>query len=268
MEELKFQSLASGSSGNCYYVGNSSYGILIDAGISARKIRKHLRNIGLDFDKIWGLFITHDHADHIRAVGALGERYKIPIYATRKVHEGINLNYSIKQKLTSACQKYHEKHETVVIGDFSVTAFPVSHDATDSVGYTVEYRRKKITFATDLGFVCENVTKHIAQADYLVLEANYDENMLMTGNYPNFLKYRVASETGHLSNEQTGICLSEHYHKRLQHVFLCHLSRENNTHELALSTIRKHLENKQIIVGKDLEVTTLNRHHPSGLYVF
>ena len=132
----------------------------------------------------------------------------------------------------------------------------------------MEYRRKKITFATDLGFVCENVTKHIAQADYLVLEANYDENMLMTGNYPNFLKYRVASETGHLSNEQTGICLSEHYHKRLQHVFLCHLSRENNTHELALSTIRKHLENKQIIVGKDLELTTLNRHHPSELYIF
>jgi len=267
MDRLMFQSLASGSSGNCYYVGNMSHGILIDAGIGARTIRKHLQSIGLDFDKIWGLFVTHDHADHIRGVGTLGERFHIPVYTTKKVHEGINQSYCTTQKL-SVSRKYLEKYKTAQVGEFSVTAFPVSHDATDSVGYTVEYRGKKITFATDLGYVSEDVVEHISQADYLVLEANYDEKMLMTGKYPYHLKQRITSETGHLSNEQAGICLSNHYHDRLQHVFLCHLSKENNMPELAYTAIREHLENKQIIVGKDLKLTTLERFSPSELYVF
>lgn len=267
MDRLRFQSLASGSSGNCYYVGNMSYGILIDAGIGSRAIRKHLRSIGLDFDKIWGLFITHDHADHIRGVGTLGERFHIPVYTTEKVHEGINRNYCVTQKL-STCRKYIEKYETTEVGEFSVTAFPVSHDATDSVGYTVEYRGKKITFATDLGYINDDVVAHMSQADYLVLEANYDEEMLMKGNYPYYLKQRIISETGHLSNEQTGKCLSEYYHERLQHIFLCHLSKENNLPELAYATIREHLESRRIIVGKDVNLTTLERFSPSELYVF
>ena len=268
MSELKFQSLASGSSGNCYYVGNSSHGILIDAGISARKIRKRLRDIGVEFEQIWGLFITHDHADHISAVGALGERFNIPVYATQKVHDGINVNYAVTRKLTSASRRYHEKYETIAVGEFLITAFPVSHDSTDSVGFTVEYQGKRITLVTDLGIVCENVAEHIAQADYLVLEANYDEEMLLNGSYPYYLKQRVKADTGHLSNEQAGISIAEHYHERMQQVFLCHLSQENNTPELAYKTIKQHLENKQIIVGKDLELTVLKRHYPSELYVF
>ena len=267
MDRLRFQSLASGSSGNCYYVGNMSYGILIDAGIGARTIRKHLRSIGLDFDKIWGLFVTHDHADHIRAVGTLGERFHIPVYATQKVHEGINRNYCVTQKL-STCQKYFEKNETVEVGEFSVTSFPVSHDATESVGYTVEYKGKKITFATDLGYVSDDVIEHLSQADYLILEANYDEKMLLNGKYPYYLKQRIIADTGHLSNDQTANCLSEYYHERLQHVFLCHLSKENNLPELAYNTVCQCLERKQIIVGKDLNLTTLDRFLPSELYIF
>ncbi len=267
MDKLRFQSFASGSSGNCYYVGNMSCGILIDAGISSRTIRKCLKSIGLDFDKIWGLFITHDHADHIRGVGTLGERYHIPVYATRKVHEGINRSYCVTQKL-SGCRKYIEKYETIQVGDFSITSFPVSHDATESVGYTVEYQGKKITFATDLGYVTEDVITHITRTDYLVLEANYDEEMLMNGKYPYHLKQRIVSETGHLSNKQTGQCLLEYYHNGLQHVFLCHLSKENNLPELACKTIREHLDSKQIMVGRDLSLTALERFSPSELYVF
>lgn len=265
MDRLKFQSLASGSSGNCYFVGNASYGILIDAGIGSRTIRKCLRNIGLDFDKIWGVFVTHDHADHIRGVGSMGERFHIPVYSTRKVHEGIDRSYCVTHDL-SACRRYVEKGETVKVGEMNVTAFPVSHDATDSVGYTVEYRGTRITFATDLGYAGSEVMEHMKRADYLVLEANYDERMLREGSYPYHLKQRIMASTGHLSNDQAGVCLAENYREQLKHVFLCHLSKENNLPELALQTIARHLENRQIVVERDLELTVLERLSPSMLY--
>lgn len=265
--KLRFQSLASGSSGNCYYVGNSTCGILVDAGISARNIHKGLQAIGIGFEQIWGIFITHDHTDHVRGVGILGERFNIPIYTTKSVHEGIHRNFCVKPKLYT-CRKYIEKFETVELGGFRVTSFPVSHDSTDSVGYTFEYNGKKITFVTDLGYVNDETISHIQQADYLVLESNYDEKMLFEGSYPAHLKRRVSSDRGHLSNDQAGKCLAEHYHDRLQHVFLCHLSKENNLPELAYMTIKHHLETKNILIGKDIEITTLDRYSPSDLFLF
>ena len=189
MDKLRFQSFGSGSSGNCYFIGNASTGILIDAGIGVRSIRKCLRNIGLDFDNIWGVFVTHDHADHIKAVGPLGEKHLIPIYSTRLVHEGIQKSYCVTEKLYSS-RKFIEKGQSVQVGDFKITAFSVSHDSTDSVGYTVEYKEKRFTFATDLGYVGEEVAAHLVQADYMVLEANYDEQMLDMGHYPIYLKNR------------------------------------------------------------------------------
>ena len=267
MDKLHFQSFGSGSSGNCYYIGNASNGILIDAGLGVRSIRKNLRNIGLDFENIWGIFVTHDHADHIKAVGPLGEKHLIPIYSTRLVHEGIQRSYCVTEKLYSS-RKFIEKNETVAVGDFKITAFSVSHDSTDSVGYTVEYENKRFTIATDLGFVTDEVAEHLAQADYIVLEANYDEQMLHQGKYPVYLKDRVSSLTGHLSNDQAGAFLSENYCEKWKHIFLCHLSRENNFPELAYTTVQNHLENRQIEVGVHVELVTLDRLVPSELYIF
>ena len=267
MDKLRFQSFGSGSSGNCYFIGNASSGILIDAGIGVRSIRRCLRDMGLDFENIWGVFVTHDHADHIKAVGPLGEKHLIPIYSTRQVHEGIQRSYCVTEKLYSS-RKYIEKHETVVIGDFRITAFPVSHDSTDSVGYTIEYKEKRFTFATDLGYVSEEVASHLKLADFIVLEANYDEQMLQNGPYPLHLKNRIAAQTGHLSNEQAGLFLAENYNQKMKHVFLCHLSRENNMPEIAYTTIQNHLEVRNIIVGIDLQLITLDRLSSSELYVF
>ena len=267
MDKLRFQSFGSGSSGNCYFIGNASSGILIDAGIGIRTIRKNLRNIGLDFENIWGVFVTHDHADHIKAVGPLGEKHRIPIYSTKQVHEGIQRSYCVTEKLYSS-KKYIEKHETIQVGDFKITSFPVSHDATDNVGYTVEYKEKRFTFATDLGYISDEVIAHLIMADYLVLESNYDVQMLKEGSYPIYLKSRISAETGHLSNDQTGHFLAENYNSRLQHIFLCHLSRENNSPNLAYTTVQNYLENKQIIVGKDVQLITLDRLSPSELYIF
>lgn len=267
MDKLRFQSFGSGSSGNCYFIGNASNGLLIDAGIGVRTIRKYLRNLGLDFENIWGVFVTHDHADHIKAVGLIGEKHRVPIYSTRKVHEGIQRSYCVTEKLYSS-KKYIEKGETIQVGEFKITAFPVSHDATDNVGYTIEYKEKRFTFATDLGYISEEVAAHLELADFMVLEANYDEQMLHQGPYPIYLKKRIAAETGHLSNDQTGFYLAQNYNERMKHIFLCHLSGENNMPEIAYTTVQNHLDEKQIVVGKDLNLVTLDRLDPSELYIF
>jgi len=267
MDKLRFQSFGSGSSGNCYYIGNASRGLLIDAGLGVRSIRKHLRNIGLDFVNIWGVFVTHDHADHIKAVGPIGEKHHVPIYTTRAVHEGIQRSYCVTEKLYTS-KKYIEKGETIQVGEFNITSFPVSHDATDNVGYTVEYKEKRFTFATDLGYIGEEVANELKQADFAVLEANYDEQMLQEGSYPVHLKNRIISKTGHLSNDQCGLFLSENFHSRLKHIFLCHLSRQNNLPDLAYTTVQNYLEEKKIIVGKDVQLITLDRSEPSELFIF
>ncbi len=267
MDKLRFQSFGSGSSGNCYYIGNASTGLLIDAGIGVRSIRKHLRNLGLDFENIWGVFVTHDHADHIKAVGPIGEKHHVPIYATRDIHEGIHRSYCVTEKLYTS-KKYIEKGESVQVGEFRVTSFPVSHDATDNVGYTVEYKEKRFTFATDLGYVGAEVGGELKIADFVVLEANYDEQMLRDGNYPEHLKNRIIAKTGHLSNDQCGSFLSENFNPRLKNIFLCHLSRENNLPELAYTAVQNYLEEKQVVVGKDVQLITLDRTEPSELFVF
>ena len=266
MDKLRFQSFASGSSGNCYYIGNASNGILIDAGIGVRTIRKNLRSIGLDFENIRGIFVTHDHADHIRAVGSLGEIHHIPVYSTKKIHEGINNSYCVTEKLNGS-RRYIEKNESVEINDFRITSFPVSHDATDSVGYTVEYKGKRFTFATDLGYVCENASNHLIRANYMVFEANYDETMLSNGHYPPDLKRRIKSDTGHLSNVQAAQFLAENFQEHLEFVFLCHLSKENNHPDIAYNTVKRILENKNIKVGEDVQLITLDRFTPTQLFI-
>jgi phosphoribosyl 1,2-cyclic phosphodiesterase len=266
MDRLRFQSFASGSSGNCYFIGNASKGILIDAGIGVRTIRRNLRVMGLDFEHLWGVFVTHDHADHIRAVGSLGEIHHVPVYSTRKIHEGINQSYCVTEKLNGS-RRFIEKHDTVEIGDFKITSFPVSHDATDSVGYTVEYQGLKFTFATDLGHVCENAASHIKEADFVVFEANYDERMLTDGPYPYLLKQRIKADTGHLSNVQAAKFLAENFHNKLKYIFLCHLSKENNHPEIAYETVRLHLKEKDIVVGKHVRLYTLDRFNPTELFI-
>lgn len=267
MKKLRFQSFASGSSGNCYFIGNASTGILIDAGIGVRTIRKCLRNIDLDFENILGVFVTHDHADHIKSVGVLGEKYNLPVYTTELVHQGIAKSYCVTEKLFQS-KRFIEKNTAFTIGDFTITAFPVSHDATDNVGFTVEYAGKRFVFATDLGYVSEEAANHLKQADYMVFEANYDEEMLDGGLYPPHLKMRIKANTGHLSNFQCAKFLSENYQEQLQYVFLCHLSRENNMPEIAFETVSSILGSKNVVVGKDVQLVTLNRYIPSDLYIF
>jgi phosphoribosyl 1,2-cyclic phosphodiesterase len=265
--KLKFICLASGSSGNCFYLGTEEYGFLIDAGIPVRTIKSALKEVGLDFERIMGVFVTHDHADHIKSLGTLGEKYNIPIYATRATHVGINKNYCMTQKLVS-CMRYVEKEEVLRFRDFHITPFEVPHDGNDNVGYFIECDGKCFCFITDLGHITDTVASYITRAHYLVIEANYDEEMLAHGPYPQYLKDRITGPNGHLSNKATAKFLAGNLTEELRYIWLCHLSRENNHPELAYKTVEWELRGVGIIPGKDLYLAALKRTTPSELFEF
>lgn len=261
---LRFLSIGSGSSGNCYYIGTGEYGFLIDAGIGVTAVKHALKKSNISLEQIWGIFVTHDHTDHIKYVGVLGEKHHIPVYATREMHEGINRNYKVTEKLIS-CRKYFKKGEHLNIRDFTIQAFPVSHDATDCVGYSFAYGDKTFVIATDLGYVGKEAADHIAKANVLVIEANYDETMLKNGRYSYPLKMRVRSHVGHLCNDHTANFLADNWPETLTHVFLCHLSQENNTPTLAFNTVNDALAAKGI---SPKVLLPLERKLPSEMYIF
>jgi phosphoribosyl 1,2-cyclic phosphodiesterase len=259
MDRLRFLSLGSGSSGNCYYFGNAMQGILIDAGIGSRIIRKDLRQVGVDFSQILGIFITHDHHDHIKSVGTLGEKFNIPVYATAKTHNGMDHSYGMTQKLVCS-RKFLENEVELVIGEFRILSFPVSHDGTDNAGFFIRYKEYGILVATDLGLVNDSLRQYIAEADIAIVEANYDHEMLKGGRYPYYLKERILSDTGHLSNHDAGIFLAENWHPKLKHIYLCHLSNDNNHPELAKKTVEAYFDSKGIQCGVDVEIIPLKRN--------
>ena len=264
---LKFLSLASGSSGNCYYLGNSRTGILIDAGIAIRTIKNGLKENDVAFESIVGVIITHDHADHIKTVGVLANKYNIPIYTTEMVHQGIDRSRWVSEKIYQS-RRVVEKDTAFQLFDFTITPFEVPHDGTDNVGFHIRYNGIQVVIATDLGYIPDIAADYLRLADYMVLEANYDEEMLQQSRYPHFLKTRIKGTNGHLCNKQTAEFLAQHYTEKLKHVFLCHLSKENNHPELALKTIEARLIQEDIKVGADLNLTILKRNSPTEVAFF
>jgi phosphoribosyl 1,2-cyclic phosphodiesterase len=264
--ELKFLTLASGSSGNCYFLGTDEFGVLFDAGISMRSIKKTLKDNGIELAKIMAVFITHDHADHILAVGSLGDKYGIPVYATEPVHRGIENSKFLNEKLGTS-RRIIEKEVAVNIKDFKITAFDVPHDASDCVGYLVDYRHHKWVLATDVGAITGKVGEYIRLANHLVIEANYDTEMLEKGNYPQFLKERISNGNGHLSNLETATFLASNFDLHMKNIWLCHLSHENNHPDLASKTVEMEMGKYGIRIGKDVNLTVLKRTVPSEIFL-
>ncbi|MDU1905646.1 MAG: MBL fold metallo-hydrolase [Dysgonomonas sp.] len=265
--KYKLISLSSGSNGNCYYLGTSQYGILIDVGIGARTLMKYLREYGIAIETIAGILITHDHADHIKSVGALGCKLNIPVYATETVLAGIERSPYVRGKALSL-KKVIEKEQTFEIRNFSITAFEVPHDTIENVGYQICIEDKTIVLVTDIGRITDTILRFARNANHLIVEANYDEEMLRNGRYPYYLKQRIVSGMGHLSNRLTGELLCSVYHSDMEEVWLCHLSQDNNHPEIAYKTVQSALESKGIKVGKDVLLKTLNRGKPSGMKQF
>lgn len=263
---LKFLSLGSGSSGNCYVLFTDNTCLMIDAGISMRAVKKHLKGCGLRPEAIDAIFITHDHADHIKAVGNISNEFGKPVYATEAVHKGIRHSYCVTCKLAEDNIRYVRKGEPVAVGDFSVTPFEVPHDSTDCVGYRVEAGGTVFCLITDVGHITETLQCQVKDAEYLVLEANHDEDMLMMGNYPAYLKGRIRGERGHLSNRDSARLIAENASGKLRRVWLCHISEENNHPELARKTVESVLHGYGIVPGVDFGVDILRRKTPSEIY--
>lgn len=263
---LNFISFGSGSSGNCYYLYTDTDSILIDTGIGIRTLKKYFHDYGLKLSDVKYIMVTHDHADHVKSVGKISSEYDIPVYATDKVHEGITRNYCVRKKIPSGNIRIMHKGDTLNLGSFRVTSFGVPHDSNDNVGYKVECENIIFCLMTDVGHVTEEMAGYIKESNYLVIEANHDEEMLLTGTYPEYLKKRVSGPIGHLCNKDCAVAIAENATPDLRHVWLCHLSQENNHPELARKTIEMILGSYGIVAGHDFLLEVLKRKTPSEIY--
>ena len=261
--KLAFYSLSSGNSGNCYYLGNESGGILIDAGISARRICSYLKEAGLSIDRIMGILVTHNHYDHIMGLNTLTKKYHIPVYSSDTVWKNI-LSISTLKRMPGDCIRKISVQQKFQLAGFDIEAFPVSHDSPETLGFHICAGSRRFTIVTDLGYICKTAAMFIAAANFLVIESNYDEQMLINGKYPPYLKNRIRGNNGHLDNQHTSDFLAENSHNGLSHICLAHLSKENNTPEKALETIRNTFNTK----GKSLispALIVLKRNVPSEI---
>ncbi len=257
-------SFGSGSSGNCYCLYTENDGLMIDAGMGIRTLKRYAKDYGLPLQSVSHVLVTHDHADHVKSIGSLSRDYGLPVYTTHRVHVGIDKNYCVRCKVSQERVKVIEKGVPFAIGQFEVTPFGIPHDSMDNVGYSIQHGDVNFCIMTDVGHVTDEMAPFISRANYLVIEANHDEEMLTAGNYPEHLKRRILSATGHLSNHNCGVALAENATPELRHVWLCHLSEENNHPELARITVEAVLRSHGIVVGKDFELDVLKRKTPSG----
>lgn len=256
--------IASGSSGNCTFLQAGDSRILIDVGISGKKVIAGLEEIEVDPSTIQGIFITHEHSDHIKGVGIFSRKYDIPIYATEKVWETM-MTYNMIGKIKEENQKYIIKDEYLQLQDLKILPYSIYHDAVDPVGYIFEYRGKKITLATDIGMIDKHIMDHLRGSNGILMEFNHDIHMVQAGSYPFQLKQRVLGDYGHLSNEVAAQVLVDIYHEDLKWALLGHLSQENNIPDLAYITAKVALEEQNIKVGKDIELSVARRNGVSQI---
>ncbi len=275
---MRFISFGSGSSGNCAYIGDEKSGFLIDAGVDSQRVVAELKHLGIKMDSVKGVILTHDHGDHVRYVYKLLRKhthmllYCTPIALSGRLRR-LNLSRRIKD--------YHKpiyKEFPFTIGNFSITAFDVSHDGTDNSGFFIELGEHKFAIATDLGFIGERADHYMKQARYIMIESNYDNDMLVNGQYAEYLKARILSETGHMDNLDTAQYLASIASPALSHVFLCHLSNDNNTPEKATEAVINTLKDKGLSIGNatddiqsrdaDIQVMPLPRYESTRLFTF
>lgn len=234
---MRFLSIASGSSGNCIYVGAGDTHILVDAGISGKRVEAGLNENDITTKDVNGILITHEHSDHISGLGVLARKCHIPIYATKETLTEIQ-NTSSLGKIED--ELYHEimPDQDFQIQEIRIHPFSTSHDAANPVGYRFYHNHCSVAVATDMGMYNEYIVENLKGLDAILLEANHDIRMLETGSYPYLLKQRILGDYGHLSNECSGRLLNEVLHDGMKHIILGHLSKENNYEELAYETVK------------------------------
>ncbi|HKP33063.1 MAG TPA: MBL fold metallo-hydrolase [Chitinophagaceae bacterium] len=263
---LFISSLNSGSNGNCYYVGNETDAILVDAGISCREIEKRIKRLGLHIQKVKAVFISHEHSDHIRGLEVLSKKFRLPVYITDATLS--STGFSIEKDLV----RTFTAHERITIGQMSVTAFPKFHDATDPYSFVVSCNEINVGVFTDIGQPCNEVIRYFKSCHAAFLEANYDDEMLENGKYPYYLKKRISGERGHLSNKQALDLFKVHRPAFMSHLVLSHLSKNNNCPKLVGELFNLHAKQTKIVVASRfhetevMEITEMMKRKYSGSF--
>ena len=258
-------SFSSGSCGNCYYFGDEENGVVIDAGVSLRRLKKALEANGLSFESFGAVLVTHDHLDHIRHLGSFCKKLSKPVYATDTLHRSLARHTFTAAHISSCRRVLHENGAESVCG-MEVRHFVVPHDATQTVGYAINYKGYRLVIMTDLGRMTDEAVEYASEADTVVLESNYDMDMLMGGPYTYDLKMRIVQGNGHLSNDECASAIRRFWHPGLKNIFLCHLSENNNTPELAYRCSSEALAASGAVKGT-VSLRCLPRTYPSDLFI-
>ena len=261
---MRVLTIASGSSGNCIYVGDEQTHILIDCGISKKKIVEGLNSIGLTGSDIDALFVTHEHSDHISGLGVLSRAVGLPVFTTEGTKKEIDKTAQLGRLESSF--GIIKADEEITLGTLKITPFSTSHDAAESVGFRVESGSKSFVLATDLGVYSEYTERYLREADTVLVEANHDVRMLEMGRYPYYLKQRILSDKGHLSNEAAGHLINDVLHDDLKHIILGHLSAENNYPALAYESVCAEITmSPNEYKAKDFDILVAKRDVPGEL---
>ena len=261
-------SLNSGSNGNCYYIGNEREAILVDAGIPCREVEARMNRLGLSMQTIKGIFVSHEHKDHIKGVHSLVKKYRVPVYITETTKR--NGHLTLQRDLVMQ----FNTESPVFIGDLAITAFRKYHDASDPYSFMISCKGIKVGVFTDIGVPCQQVIKHFQQCHAAFLESNYDEHMLETGSYPHVLKNRIKGGRGHLSNRQALDLFKKHKPPFMSHLFLSHLSQNNNSPELVEKLFNENAGKVKMVVTSRYSETAVyhisyqHENQPAAFPVF
>lgn len=258
---LNFCSLYSGSSGNSLFVQSENTNILVDAGESAKKIVNALSSINVSPESLDAIVVTHEHIDHVKSIGTLSQKYNIPVYATEKTWSAMPTQ---SEKINKDLHRLFNPSKDFLIGDLNLLPFSIPHDAADPCGFNISCKDKNLSIATDLGHITSNIMDILSQSSFVLLESNYDPDILKFSKYPYYLKQRISGDSGHLSNNEAGKLISHLVNKNLTSVMLGHLSKENNFPELAYKTVVDELIYNNCDVSK-LEITVATRVQPSKI---
>ncbi|WP_010648861.1 MBL fold metallo-hydrolase [Oceanobacillus massiliensis] len=256
---LRFSVLASGSTGNAFYIESNEQKFLVDAGLSGKQMDQLFSGVHVDPSALSGILVTHEHSDHIKGLGIIARKYNLPIYANEKTWKAMENSIgklSLDQKFLFGME------EVKTFGDMDIESFGVSHDAAEPMFYTFHHEGKKVALVTDLGYVSERIKKTVEDADAYIFEANHDVSMLRMGRYPWSVKRRILGDSGHVSNEDCGLALTDIISNRTKRIYLAHLSLDNNMKDLARMSVQSVLQER----GIEIDLHDTDPKNPTPLY--